>query len=179
MNKCKNCKDSEKQIKELEKGLINAGGAAKKMDVEQFDNLEGMTNILNTEWEGLVLSLLSGNGAFSKISKAFVEIPTEILSLIQGVGKLESEMDENEKTIRKYAEAILTTVKVVGTLLGLFITYRAVMVATNAITKPYTVTTNALKVAQAFMSGGLKAATLAQKGLNLAMKANPIGLLIT
>ena len=51
--------------KQLKIGLENAGGAAEKMAKEQLDTLEGKTKILNSAWEGLVLSLLSGDSAFS------------------------------------------------------------------------------------------------------------------
>ena len=68
--------------KELEKGLNNAGGAAKKMADEQLNTLEGKTKILNSAWEGLVLSLLSGDGAFSSISKSIVEAATGVLGFL-------------------------------------------------------------------------------------------------
>tara|TARA_R110000751_G_scaffold46884_3_gene105085 strand:+ start:3483 stop:6947 length:3465 start_codon:yes stop_codon:yes gene_type:complete len=68
--------------KELEKGLNNAGGAAKKMADEQLDTLGGKMKILNSAWEGLVLGLLAGDGAFSKISKSLIETATGILSVL-------------------------------------------------------------------------------------------------
>jgi len=74
--------DGVEVTKELEIGLNNAGGAAKKMADEQLDTLEGKTKILGSAWEGLVLSLLSGEGAFSNISKGMVEAATSILSFL-------------------------------------------------------------------------------------------------
>tara|TARA_R110000824_G_scaffold85121_3_gene211820 strand:+ start:11131 stop:14517 length:3387 start_codon:yes stop_codon:yes gene_type:complete len=76
--------------KELEKGLNNAGGAAKKMADEQLNTLEGKTKILNSAWEGLVLSLLSGDGAFSSISKGLVEMATNLLGVLTPAEELES-----------------------------------------------------------------------------------------
>ena len=75
---------------ELEKGLDGAGGAAEKMAKEQLNTLEGKTKILNSAWEGFVLSLLAGEGAFSKISKSIVELATNFLGLITPSQELES-----------------------------------------------------------------------------------------
>jgi len=68
--------------KELTIGFQNAGGAAKRMADEQLDTLEGKTKILGSAWEGLVLSLLAGDGAFSSISKGLVEAATSMLSFL-------------------------------------------------------------------------------------------------
>lgn len=68
--------------KELERGLKNAGGAAKEMADKQLDTLSGKTKILGSAWEGLVLSLLSGDSAFSSISKSIIETATNVLSLL-------------------------------------------------------------------------------------------------
>ena len=69
-------------IKELEIGLNNAGGAAEKMAKEQLDTLEGSLTILNSAWEGFVLGLLSGDSAFSSISKSIVESTTSLLGFL-------------------------------------------------------------------------------------------------
>jgi len=76
--------------KELERGLNNAGGSAKKMADEQLNTLEGKTKILNSAWEGLVLSLLSGDGAFSSISKGLVEMATNLLGVLTPAEELEA-----------------------------------------------------------------------------------------
>jgi len=68
--------------KQLKIGLENAGGAAEKMAKEQLDTLEGKTKILNSAWEGLVLSLLSGDSAFSSIAKGIVEATTSLLGFL-------------------------------------------------------------------------------------------------
>ena len=60
------------------------------MAKEQLDTLEGKTKILNSAWEGFVLSLLSGESAFSKISKSVVELATNFLGLITPAQELEA-----------------------------------------------------------------------------------------
>ena len=68
--------------KALKTGLENAGGAAKKMADTQLDTLEGKTKILNSAWEGLVLSLTAGDSAFNSIAKGIVEATTAILNFL-------------------------------------------------------------------------------------------------
>ena len=68
--------------KELTKGLNNAGGAAEKMAKEQLNTLQGSLTILNSAWEGFVLGLLSGDSAFSSISRSIVEGTTAFLGMI-------------------------------------------------------------------------------------------------
>ena len=68
--------------KALKTGLENAGGAAKRMADTQLDTLEGKTKILNSAWEGLVLSLTSGDSAFSSIAKGIVEATTSLLGFL-------------------------------------------------------------------------------------------------
>jgi len=68
--------------KALKTGLENAGGAAKRMADTQLDTLEGKTKILNSAFEGLVLSLTSGDSAFSSIAKGIVEATTSLLGFL-------------------------------------------------------------------------------------------------
>jgi TP901 family phage tail tape measure protein len=68
--------------KALKTGLENAGGAAKRMADTQLDTLEGKTKILNSAWEGLVLSLTAGDSAFNRIAKGIVEATTSILNFL-------------------------------------------------------------------------------------------------
>jgi len=74
--------EGTKTTAELEVGLNNAGGAAEKMADEQLDTLEGQTKILNSAWEGLVLSLLSGDSAFNNLAKSIVEMATGMLTFL-------------------------------------------------------------------------------------------------
>ena len=93
--------DGVEVTKELEIGLNNAGGAAKKMADEQLDTLGGKTKILASAWEGLVLSLLSGDGAFSSISKSLVDITTGILGALTPSEDLADAWFSQEKAVEK------------------------------------------------------------------------------
>jgi hypothetical protein len=76
--------DGQESTKQFTKELGNAGGAAEKMAKEQLNTLEGRLKILNSSWEGFVLGLLSGDSAFSRISKSIVELATNTLGFLSG-----------------------------------------------------------------------------------------------
>lgn len=83
---------------DLEKGLRNAGGAAEKMAKEQLNTLQGRLTILNSAWEGFVLSILSGDSAFNKVANAIVETTTNFLGLITATEK------ESDALVKQRAE---------------------------------------------------------------------------
>ena len=171
--------DGADDVLALNAELEQAGGTAQKMADTQLDNLAGATTILNSAWEGFILSLEDGNGAFSRLLRNLVEVATEILSLLTGTEKLNSEMTAHEKTVRKYAKAFISVVKIVASLVVAFVTYKAVTTAINVATKAYTATVRLLRIAKVALSRGIGGATKAMKAFNLASKANPIGLIIS
>ena len=91
------------EIDKLEKGLRNAGGAAEKMANEQLDTLEGSLKILDSAWEGFVLSLLSGEGAFSSLSRGMVNFATNILGFLTAQENAEKQSFETAKAMQQEA----------------------------------------------------------------------------
>ena len=162
----------------LNDSLLNAGGTAQEMADTQLDNLSGSVTILNSAWEGFILSLEDGNGSFSRTLRNIVELATEVLSLLSGTEKLSSEMTKHERVVRKYAKAFIGVVKIIGSLVVAFVTYKGAILAGSIATKAYTAVTTALRIAKVALSGGLGKATKAMKLFNLTTKANPIGLLL-
>ena len=69
---------------ELTEGFNNAGGAAQIMADEQLDTLDGKLKILNSSWEGLILSLEDGEGSLAEISKIIVGDLAVGLSVLGG-----------------------------------------------------------------------------------------------
>tara|TARA_R110002020_G_scaffold170099_2_gene359467 strand:+ start:875 stop:3754 length:2880 start_codon:yes stop_codon:yes gene_type:complete len=91
--------------KALKTGLENAGGAAKRMADTQLDTLEGKTKILNSAWEGLVLSLTAGDSAFNRIAKGIVEATTSILNFLTTSENAAEVSRENVKANRDLANS--------------------------------------------------------------------------
>ena len=93
--------------KELTEGLNNAGGAAEKMAKEQLDTLQGSLTILNSAWEGFVLGLLSGDSAFSGISRSIVEGTTALLGFLTPSEAINKEWLKQRENIKSLNVEIL------------------------------------------------------------------------
>lgn len=72
--------------KELEQGLLNAGGAAKEMADKQLDTLQGAVKLLKSAWEGLVLDFYDGNGALNGLKKTLVFVAKNLKTILYVVG---------------------------------------------------------------------------------------------
>ena len=93
----------------LEKGLLNAGGAAEKMAKTQLDTLSGSLKILDSAWEGFVLGLLEGDGVFSSLSRGVVDFGAKLLGLVT-TQELNSEaLMEQQVQMNLLGEQILRT----------------------------------------------------------------------
>ena len=91
--------EGTKTTRQLKTGLENAGGAAKRMADTQLDTLEGKTKILNSAFEGLVLSLTSGDSAFASMAKGIVEATTNILGFLTPTDKLSKSIDKQRANL--------------------------------------------------------------------------------
>lgn len=69
----------------LNEELEKAGGTAQTMADTQLDNLSGAVTILNSAWEGFVLSLEDGEGAFSRVLRSATEGITDILTALKSL----------------------------------------------------------------------------------------------
>ena len=164
-----------KQTAELSENLLKGAGA-QEAAAKQLDTLKGRLTILGSAWEGFVLSIESGNGKLGKFLKTTIEVATELLSLASGTAKSESELSEYEKTIRKIADKVIKFGKAVGVLIGYFVALKAAILVNRGIL----IAAKFLRFAVIFMkiaqAKGLW--TAAQWALNIALNANPIGLII-
>ena len=69
--------ENKDALDELTVAYENAGGSAKEMAEVQLDNLDGSLTKLSSAWDGFMLSLESGDGVISKISRWFVDLATD------------------------------------------------------------------------------------------------------
>jgi len=77
--------DGTDSVLELNDSLEQAAGTAQQMADTQLDNLAGSLTILNSAWEGFILSLEDGNGSFSRLLRTIVDGTTALLGLITGI----------------------------------------------------------------------------------------------
>lgn len=167
--------ETGEDVANLEAKLNNAGGAAKRMADTQLNTLEGALTILNSAWEGFILSLEDGQGTFAQTLKNIVRVITEVLSLATGTAKAREGLNEYQKGIRDTAESVVTFLKALKFVIQTFITYKAVMIGARIATAAYTFATTALRIAKVMLARGIGSATKAMKLFNTASKANIIG----
>lgn len=82
--------NNTEKIKENTAEIINAGGAAEKVAKEQLNTLQGDLQLLNSAWEGLILSFENGENSIRSIVQAltsFVGVLKDNIGLIQNIGK--------------------------------------------------------------------------------------------
>jgi len=165
-----------KAVDDLDKSLQSAGGSAQRAADKQLNTLRGSITILQSAWQGWILSLDDGNGRFGEFLKTSVKVVTEILSLATGTAKAKDEMTEAELRVRKIAERIINLAKVLKFAVIALVSFKVAMLALNAaiaIGKFIRFVGVIMKIAKA---KGVW--TAVQWALNVAMNANPIGLII-
>ncbi len=84
--------DGADKVDVLNKELINAGGTAERMAEEQLNTLTGETKLLNSAWEGFILSLESGDGIIAKLIGGLIKFATQILGLVTSQSKLSDKL---------------------------------------------------------------------------------------
>jgi len=149
-------------ILELNEALELSAGTAEEMAAIQLNNLSGAVTILNSAWEGFILSLEDGNGSFATTLKNIVRVLTELLSLASGTEKAREELDEYQEKVRDTARLIIRFSKVITVLVAGFVAYKATLVASRIATSALTFATNI--------------ATKSFKAFDKATKANVFGL---
>lgn len=89
------------KIKELTSSLDDSYGAAEEMAQITGDTLAGDIDRLSSAWDGFILSLNEGDGAFSKVLRGAVQFITELLTEIEEVDKLEDARNANAVVLAK------------------------------------------------------------------------------
>ena len=147
-------------LKTAQKGQENSGIAQATAN-KQLNTLTGRVTILGSAYEGFILSLDDGTGAFSSQAKVIVEVVTEMLSLASGTGKATDKLSDSEKQIRKYAEIGITVIKTIGVLIGLFIAFKTILIASKVAMFAYNVAIGVMGATQGVASIAIGQSTVA------------------
>jgi hypothetical protein len=165
-----------KAVAALDNELQNAAGTAGDTAAKQLDTLKGRLTILNSAWEGFILNIESGNGKLGQFLKTTIEVATEVLSLATGTAKAKEQLSDTELRVRKLANRSITFIKVLGSVTAAFVALKIAILANKAVMAA----AGFIRFIAIFMKIA-KAKTLwtaAQWALNIALSANPIGLII-
>jgi hypothetical protein len=156
--------DNIDKINELDEVLQAASGTAENAANKQLDTLQGRLTLLGSAWEGFILSVDDGTGAFSGFLKTAVEVATEILNIASKTATAREELDKKGLRIRKLAERVIKFGKILKWFAAGILAVKAALFVANIVTKAWAL--------------GVKIATAVQWVWNAAMAANPIGVII-
>jgi TP901 family phage tail tape measure protein len=138
-------------IRTLRNSITDVEPELDKLAKEKLNSINGEMILLNSAWEGWILNLDNSGEAANSIKGA-------ISALTQNLDK------------------VLNTVVA---LIKSFLIYKGIMLSISIATRVYTASTVALNIAQIALKNGLKAARIEMTALNVATKANPIGILLS
>jgi len=145
--------DNVDRFDELNAG-IGRSGTAQAQATQNTDNLDGAMKSLGSAWEGLILSFSEGDGVLKK--------------LVDGIANFVRFITENIGGISK-------TIAIVGSAL---LAYKTVTIAVGLAQKANAIFTTAWTIATKGLAVAQKSATASQWLLNIAMNANPVGLIL-
>jgi len=94
--------NNTEKLARLKEGYEGAAGAADAMAKTQLDNLKGDQLLLQSAWEGFVLSVEDGSGV---IGKAFRGLNTMLAQMLQSITSVSNkELEDYTDAVRKAAE---------------------------------------------------------------------------
>ena len=160
----------DKVIRSAAKGMELAGVASDTAN-KQLNTLQGDLTLLNSAWEGFILAGEDGTGTFNKFLRTTIQVTAEILALGSGTATAANELDEKGQRVRELAQSSVKWLKIIGGIIAALVAFKILLFAANTALSIYS---GAVKLV-AFVS---KAWTAAQWLLNVALNANPIGLII-
>ena len=143
---------------------------------KQLATLTGALTILDSAYQGFILSLEDGNGAFGRLLTNIVKVITEMFALASNLGKATEELTKNEVKVRLWAERGLTAVKVIGAFIIGLIALKALIILSTAATTAYYI---AVGVYNALFTRSLvltNANNIAQKAYIITSKIAVVGL---
>ena len=163
--------------KEVIKTLTESGRLAEAQSI--------ILDELNKQYGGSAEAAANADAGFTQLANSFGDVK-EIVGqvIVEGLRPLIRQLKEffdtiDEGDVRSFFNALKQGFKIIAVGVSAWVGYKAAVVATNVATKAYSVATKAAQFATTLFSGGLRGATKAFKGLNLAMKANIIGAVVS
>lgn len=162
---------------ELRDSVTNAGAALTKMQQTQLDTVQGATKLLQSAWEGLMLSFSGSTGIF----KSLINILTSFVGVLNSLVNLFSKYAGVVKTVTVAVVTYIASVKLsvlwTKNEAGATVLSTVALKAKTAAMKLATTASWLWSAAISLLTGNIKGATYAFKIFTTAIKASPIGLL--
>jgi TP901 family phage tail tape measure protein len=201
----KSLSDNSDAVQVLRRELENAQGTAKDIASNQLKTLNGSFRLLTSAYEGFILSLDDGSGAFSQLLKDITQVFTGLFNLLRITNDSREATDESNESIEKARESFAALEpriqSVANSLFNLYqvfetvvkVAFRygktilAVVVAVKAFNLYTAISTSRMGkfIKSLFIGEGAmiafdaatKKATFSMKALTTAMKKNVFGLI--
>ena len=102
------------EVNNFDESLQNAGGTASRVAATQLDTLDGKITLLKSAWEGLILTIDSGDGSIGRFFRGGIEFATDFINALSNVDLLidvlGKDLDElSNKQINKLLDLGLET----------------------------------------------------------------------
>lgn len=189
-------KTTEDFMKKLE---ATFRGYSEQVAKVRLDSIRGRLALMRRSWEELIIAIDDGRGPLGNAIKQYLDVASAMLLISADSDQAKDKLSQMDKTVIELANKYLTWAKIIATVIGLFILMRLVLIAWNvvlfvgkALLFAWSV---ALGVAAAMgwanvmslkgnivaitvLRGATAIATAAQWAWNVALMANPIGLVI-
>lgn len=163
---------SQTDIDKLTNAISNCDGAAKQMSETMLDNLGGQMTLLSSASDALKVTV---GDAFKDELTSLAKIGTKILTDVNAFA-------EKNPVIVKSVIALGAELLALVSIYPMYIGYKKAKVAVDTISNvlkaasvKLTKKSTAAKIEETVATQG---ATVAQQGLNAAMSANPVGLIL-
>jgi hypothetical protein len=191
----KNLAATDKLAFSIQNAINPAAEAAKK----RLATMNGALTILESSYQGFILSIEDGTGAYAETLTMMIMVVSQMFSLASGVEVATSKLTEQELKARSMAKTGIFLLKAIGLLIGSIIAFKVVLIASRIALAVYNISLGiaaaangvltlsvaknslalgAYKVVAFIVAGATKLFTAAQWLLNIALNANPIGLVV-
>lgn len=147
---------------------VTAGGIL----TDNIDRVKELTEAVTgtrTAYEQQATNTATVRAALASLRNSYADL---VLTFEGSTGTL-------RRVIVFLADNLRDIAKVLGLVITALVTYVATTKAAQVATAAYRFVTAGLAIAKAALTGGVKGATTAMQGFNVAVKANPLGLLIS
>lgn len=181
-------------VDEFENSLNNSAGTAQKMANTQLGGLSGAMTLFDSTVDSILLSVGEQLApSLQSLAESFIRNKEPIIAFASTMGDLAILlMTTVTESFGIITNLITTLSPVLAGLTAGFLFYKAVVIATNLYTLGFAATMQTLGIVTTFMdlkqklfNGGLKTTgvmtsllTAKQWALNIALNANPIGLIV-
>ena len=165
------------RIAELTEAVTGTSTAIEQANTN-VDNLDGSLKGLSSAYEGLILSIESGEGAFGKAVRSFVDIVTQLFLLISGSKQAEDKLTDLQLAAKRTAESVVKVGKAVTIVVATFLAWKVGLIATALYTKLAALAQVAYTTVMSGTTIATNIATVATKLFNKALRSNPLGLVL-